>query len=125
MLPQFPGLRVPAGRSRPARARERLALGSGGRWIRRSSTRSPAVMMRGLTGLMASHWYAYVDSGRLVTLRSWIGSVDDGALGADPVAAHCAAWAARWPAIGKSSGGVPRSWKQPSGRSRCPTACDH
>ncbi len=48
----------------------------------------------GATGLMASHWYAYVDSGRLVTLRGWIGSLDHGVLGADPVAAHCAAWAA-------------------------------
>jgi LuxR family transcriptional regulator, maltose regulon positive regulatory protein len=46
------------------------------------------------TGLLASHWYGYVDSGRLVTLRSWIGSLDYGAIGADPVAAHCAAWAA-------------------------------
>ena len=48
----------------------------------------------GAIGLVASHWYAYVDSGRLVTLRSWIGSLDYSAIDADPVAAHCAAWAA-------------------------------
>ena len=77
----------------------------------------------GAIGLVASHWFAYVDSGRLVTLRSWIGSLDSSAIDADPVAAHCAAWPRPWPATGSSSGTVFRSWKQPTGRSRCRTAC--
>lgn len=43
-------------------------------------------------GLIAGHWYAYVDSGRIATVRGWIGLLGDSVISADPVAAHCAAW---------------------------------
>jgi LuxR family transcriptional regulator, maltose regulon positive regulatory protein len=46
------------------------------------------------TDLIARHWYAYVDSGRAATVRGWMRSLGDGAVTGDPVAAHCAAWAA-------------------------------
>ncbi len=44
--------------------------------------------------LIAGHWYAYIDSGRVATVRGWIGLLGDSVIGAEPVAAHCAAWAA-------------------------------
>ena len=44
--------------------------------------------------LIATHWYAYVDSGRVATVRGWLSSLGESAVSADPVAAHCAAWAA-------------------------------
>ena len=45
-------------------------------------------------GLIAGHWYAYVDSGRIATVRGWIDLLGDSVISAEPVAAHCAAWIA-------------------------------
>jgi LuxR family transcriptional regulator, maltose regulon positive regulatory protein len=45
-------------------------------------------------GLIAGHWYTYVDSGRIATVRGWMGLLGDSVISAEPVAAHCAAWIA-------------------------------
>ena len=45
-------------------------------------------------GLIADHWPAYMDIGRGSTVRRWLGSLGDDQIGADPLAAHCAAWCA-------------------------------
>jgi LuxR family maltose regulon positive regulatory protein len=45
-------------------------------------------------GLIAGHWPAYMDIGRISTIRGWLRSLGDDRIGADPVAAHCAAWCA-------------------------------
>ncbi|HLI36969.1 MAG TPA: LuxR C-terminal-related transcriptional regulator [Streptosporangiaceae bacterium] len=50
--------------------------------------------LRGAVDLIAAHWHGYVDAGRMATVRGWIGSLGDGQIAADPVAAHCAAWIA-------------------------------
>jgi LuxR family maltose regulon positive regulatory protein len=78
----------------------------------------------GTIDLIARHWYAYADSGRAATVRGWMRSLGDGAIAADPVAAHCAAWAAalfgdwesvrRWlPVItaGKQEGPLPDGFR--------------
>jgi LuxR family maltose regulon positive regulatory protein len=44
--------------------------------------------------LVAEHWYRYVDAGRIATVLGWLRSLGDGAIGAHPLAAHCAAWVA-------------------------------
>jgi LuxR family maltose regulon positive regulatory protein len=44
--------------------------------------------------LVARYWHAYVDSGRTVTVRGWLRALGDDRIAADPLAAHCAAWAA-------------------------------
>ena len=48
----------------------------------------------GAIDLIASYWHPYVMSGRTATVRGWLRRLGDGAIGADPVAAHCAAWSA-------------------------------
>jgi len=48
----------------------------------------------GAIDLIASHWYPSVASGRTATVRGWVRRLGDRAIGADPVAAHCAAWSA-------------------------------
>ncbi len=45
-------------------------------------------------GLIADHWPAYMDIGRISTVRGWLRWLGDDQIGADPVAAHCAAWCA-------------------------------
>ena len=70
-------------------------------WHRRSGLADEAIGhahaagdAAGVVDLIATHWYAYVDSGRVATVRGWLSSLGDGAVSAHPVAAHCAAWAA-------------------------------
>jgi LuxR family transcriptional regulator, maltose regulon positive regulatory protein len=48
----------------------------------------------GAVGLVAEHWYAYVNVGRAGTVRGWLRSLSDDQIAANPLAAHCAAWAA-------------------------------
>lgn len=48
----------------------------------------------GAIDLIASYWHPYVVSGRTATVRGWVRELGDRAIGADPVAAHCAAWSA-------------------------------
>jgi LuxR family maltose regulon positive regulatory protein len=48
----------------------------------------------GATDLIARHWFAYIDAGRTATVRGWMRSLSDDGIAANPVAAHCAAWAA-------------------------------
>jgi LuxR family maltose regulon positive regulatory protein len=48
----------------------------------------------GAVGLIAGHWPAYMDIGQISTVRRWLRSLGDDQIGADPVAAHCAAWCA-------------------------------
>ncbi len=50
--------------------------------------------MAGVIDLMARHWYAYVDSGQVATVRRWLSLLGDNIVSAEPLAAHCAAWAA-------------------------------
>ncbi len=44
--------------------------------------------------LIASSWYPCVASGRTATVRGWVNGLGERAIGADPVAAHFAAWSA-------------------------------
>ena len=44
--------------------------------------------------LIARHWYAYVSVGRVATVRRWMDSLADEQIAANPLVAHCAAWAA-------------------------------
>jgi LuxR family transcriptional regulator, maltose regulon positive regulatory protein len=44
--------------------------------------------------LIVCHWPAYMDIGRVSTVRGWFRWLGDDQIGADPVAAHCAAWCA-------------------------------
>jgi LuxR family maltose regulon positive regulatory protein len=44
--------------------------------------------------LIACHWPAYMDIGRISTVHGWLRWLGDDHIGADPVAAHCAAWCA-------------------------------
>jgi ATP/maltotriose-dependent transcriptional regulator MalT len=44
--------------------------------------------------LIAEHWYACMDAGRIATVRAWLRSVGDDVIRARPQAAHCAAWIA-------------------------------
>jgi LuxR family maltose regulon positive regulatory protein len=44
--------------------------------------------------LMARRWHAYVDIGRVATVRGWLRSFGDDMIAAHPVAAHVAAWVA-------------------------------
>jgi LuxR family transcriptional regulator, maltose regulon positive regulatory protein len=45
-------------------------------------------------GLIAQHWYSYVDSGRMATVCGWLHSVGDARIAASPLAAHVAMWVA-------------------------------
>ena len=70
-------------------------------WHRRSGSADQAIRhavsgsdTAGAIDLIAHHWYDYVDSGRTPIFRSWMNSLGDTAIAADPLAAHCAAWAA-------------------------------
>ncbi len=44
--------------------------------------------------LITRYWHAYVDIGRTATVRRWMRLLGDDRIAANPVAAHCAAWAA-------------------------------
>jgi LuxR family maltose regulon positive regulatory protein len=48
----------------------------------------------GAVDIIARHWYAYIDLGRAATVRGWLRSLGDDQIATNPVAAHCAAWAA-------------------------------
>ena len=48
----------------------------------------------GVINLIAGNWPAYVDSGQVAKVRGWLSPLGDSRIGADPVAAHCAAWTA-------------------------------
>jgi LuxR family maltose regulon positive regulatory protein len=48
----------------------------------------------GATDLIAQHYYAYIDSGQIATVRGWLRSLGDGQTMASPLAAHAAAWTA-------------------------------
>ena len=44
--------------------------------------------------LITRYWHAYVDIGRTATVSGWMHRLGDDRIAANPVAAHCAAWAA-------------------------------
>ena len=44
--------------------------------------------------LITHYWHSYVDIGRTATVRGWMRSLGDDRIAANPLAAHCAAWAA-------------------------------
>jgi LuxR family transcriptional regulator, maltose regulon positive regulatory protein len=70
-------------------------------WHRRSGSTDEAISyayaasdVAGVINLITRHWYGYVSSGRVATVRGWLSLLGDGAVGADPAAVHCAAWVA-------------------------------
>jgi LuxR family maltose regulon positive regulatory protein len=70
-------------------------------WHRRSGSTDEAISYAYAAGdiarvinLIARHWYTYVTSGRVATVRGWLSLLGDDVVGADPVAVHCAAWVA-------------------------------
>ena len=48
----------------------------------------------GAVDLITRHWHEYVDAGRVATVRGWMRSLGEDRIAANPVVAHCAAWAA-------------------------------
>jgi LuxR family transcriptional regulator, maltose regulon positive regulatory protein len=48
----------------------------------------------GATDLIARHYYVYIDSGQVATVRLWLRLLGDGWIAATPIAAHVAAWTA-------------------------------
>ena len=72
-----------------------------GAWHRASGSVGEAVQHALTAGdaaeavdLIARHWYAYVNAGRAGTVRGWLRSLSEQQITANPLAAHCAAWAA-------------------------------
>ena len=72
-----------------------------GAWHRASGSVGEAVQHALAAGdaaeavnLIALHWPAYVNMGRAGTVRGWLGSLSEPQIAANPLAAHCAAWAA-------------------------------
>ncbi len=70
-------------------------------WHRRSDAADEAISHAFAAGdiaevmtLIAKHWYAYVASGQVATVRGWLSLLGDDIVGTDPVAVHCAAWVA-------------------------------
>jgi LuxR family transcriptional regulator, maltose regulon positive regulatory protein len=92
-------LRSQLARAEPDIAPELHARASA--WHRLSGSAEEAIThaqaardLSGAVGLIAQHWFAYADSGRIATVRGWIRSLGDEQIAASPLAAHCAAWAA-------------------------------
>ena len=48
----------------------------------------------GATDLIARHYYVYIDSGQIATVRLWLRLLGDGRIATSPLAAHVAAWTA-------------------------------
>ena len=70
-------------------------------WHRQSGSTDEAIShalaggdIAGAVDLIAGHWFGYVNSGRVATLRGWLRSLGDGQIAAHPLAAHSAAWVA-------------------------------
>jgi LuxR family maltose regulon positive regulatory protein len=70
-------------------------------WHRRSGQADEAIShlhaaddVPGVIDVISRHWPAYVDSGRTATVRGWLNLLGTTTVTADPVAAHCRAWAA-------------------------------
>jgi len=102
-------------------------------WFLRSGLADEAIShahaardVAGVINLIAWHWYAYVASGEVATVRRWLRTLGDEVIGADPVAAHCAAWTAalsgdrealrRWLPVVKSAkhdGPLPDGFRSP------------
>ena len=92
-------LRSQLARAEPDVVPELHARASG--WHRLSGSAEEAIThaqaagdLSGAVDLIAQHWFAYVDSGRVATVRGWMRSLGDEQIAASPLAAHCAAWAA-------------------------------
>jgi LuxR family maltose regulon positive regulatory protein len=90
-------------------------------WHRQSGSAEEAIDhalaagdVAGAVDVIARHWPAYMDIGRIGTVRGWLRWLGDDQVSADPVAAHCAAWCAaivgdpeplqRWLAVIESAG---------------------
>jgi LuxR family maltose regulon positive regulatory protein len=78
-------------------------------WHRRSGSADEAISHaiaagdRAVAGdLIAANWHAYADAGQLSTVRGWLRVLGDARISADPVTAHCAAWAAALSGDGES-----------------------
>jgi LuxR family transcriptional regulator, maltose regulon positive regulatory protein len=70
-------------------------------WHRQSGSTDEAIShayaagdVGGVINLIAQRWYVYVESGQVATVRSWLSLLGNDVVRAEPVAAHCAAWAA-------------------------------
>ncbi len=72
-----------------------------GAWHRASGSVGEAVRhalaagdTSGAVDLVAQHWPGYAGVGQAGTVRGWLGSNSERQIAANPLAAHCAAWAA-------------------------------
>ena len=70
-------------------------------WHRLSGTAEDSVShalaggdVAGAVDVITHHWHEYVDAGRAATVRGWMRSLGEDRITANPVVAHCAAWAA-------------------------------
>jgi LuxR family transcriptional regulator, maltose regulon positive regulatory protein len=70
-------------------------------WHRTSGSTNEAIThalaagdVAGATDLIARHYYRYINSGQVATVRHWLSLLGDGRIAASPLAAHCAAWTA-------------------------------
>jgi len=72
-------------------------------WHRRCGSAEEAIThalaaddVSGAVDLITRDCCAYLDAGRVATIRRWMRSLGDDRIAANPMAAHCAAWAAAW-----------------------------
>ena len=72
-------------------------------WHRQSGSAEEAIShalaaddVSGAVDLITSDGYGYVDAGRTATIRRWMRALGNDRIAANPMAAHCAAWAAAW-----------------------------
>lgn len=70
-------------------------------WHRESGSADEAIRhalaggdVTGAVTLIARRWLAYVDVGRVEVVRGWLQAIGEDQIAANPIAAHCAAWAA-------------------------------
>jgi LuxR family transcriptional regulator, maltose regulon positive regulatory protein len=72
-------------------------------WHRQSGSVEEAIShalaaddVSGAVDFITRDWYGYVDASRTATIRRWMRAIGNDRIAANPVAAHCAAWAAAW-----------------------------
>ncbi len=112
-------------------------------WHQRSGSAEEAIYHALASGdvaaavdLIADHWPAHMDTGRIGTVRGWLRWLGDDQICAHPVAAHCAAWCAaltgdpesvrRWLPVLESAddnGSLPDGIRSPRSSAALPRGC--
>ena len=79
----------------------------------------------GAVELITTHWHDFADAGLITTVRDWLGSLGEGRIAGNPVAAHATAWVAavcfdvdtvrRWLRVIEAAEGHPGASALPDG----------